>query len=134
MALASRVTLQSLTSSSLSGMVLSLMFPLFLSSRVAAVHLGSGITVCAILMTSYILIRKIRISKIEKIAVELYDLNRFFAIFCEFFPKIKLDTGKRLEMTLEMCPFHMSSCVYGFPFRYSGEVKTKTVELYRMTH
>jgi len=33
--------------------VLSLMFPLCVSSRVAAVHLGDGITVCAILMTSY---------------------------------------------------------------------------------
>jgi len=38
---------------SLSEMVLSLMFPLCVSSRVAAVHLGGGITVCAILMTSY---------------------------------------------------------------------------------
>ena len=53
MALASRVTLKSLTSPSLSGMVLSLMFPLCVSSRVAAVHLGGRITVCAILMTSY---------------------------------------------------------------------------------
>ena len=44
---------KSLTSLSLSEMVLSLMFPLFVSSRVAAVHLGGGITVCAILMTSY---------------------------------------------------------------------------------
>ena len=52
MALASRVTLKSLTSLSLF-MVLSLMFPLCVSSRVAAVHLGGGITVCAILMTSY---------------------------------------------------------------------------------
>jgi len=34
-------------------MVLSLMFPLCVSSRVAAVHLGGGITVCVILMTSY---------------------------------------------------------------------------------
>jgi len=81
-----------------------------------------------------LLIRKIRILKIEKIAVELYDLNRFFAIFCEFFPDFKLDTGNRLEMTWNMYPFHMSSCVYGFPFRCSGEVKTKTVELFRMTH
>jgi len=38
---------------SLSGMVLSLMFPLCVSSRVAVVPLGGGITVCAILMTSY---------------------------------------------------------------------------------
>ena len=38
---------------SLSEMVLSLMFPLCVSSRLAAVHLGGGITVCAILMTSY---------------------------------------------------------------------------------
>ena len=53
MALASRVTLKSLTSLSLSVMVLSLTFPLCVSSRVAAVHLGGGITVCAILMTSY---------------------------------------------------------------------------------
>jgi len=53
MALASRVTLKSLTSPYLSGMVLSLMFPLCVSSRVAAVHLRGGITVCAILMTSY---------------------------------------------------------------------------------
>jgi len=80
------------------------------------------------------LIRKIGILNIEKFDVELHDLNRIFAIFCEFFPKIKLDTGKRLEMTWNMYPFHMSFCVYGFPFRYSGEVKTKTVELYRMTH
>jgi len=29
------------------------MFPLCVSSRVAAVHLGGGITVCAILMMSY---------------------------------------------------------------------------------
>jgi len=41
-------------------------------------------------------VRKIRILKIEKLAVELYDFLRFFAIFCEFSPKIKLDTGKRL--------------------------------------
>jgi len=60
----------------------------------------------------------------EKFAVELYDLNRFFAIFCEFVPK-KFDNGKRLEMTWNMYPFDMSSCVYGFPFQYSGEVKTK---------
>jgi len=40
MALASRVTLKSLTSLSLSKMVLSLMFPLCVSSRVAAMHLG----------------------------------------------------------------------------------------------
>jgi len=53
MALASRVTLKSLISLSLFVMVLSLMFPLCVSSRVAAVHLGGGITVCAILMTSY---------------------------------------------------------------------------------
>ena len=60
----------------------------------------------------------------EKFAVELYDLNRFFAIFCEFVPK-KFDNGKRLEMTWNMYPFDMSSCVYGFPFQYSGEGKTK---------
>jgi len=48
-----RATLKSLTSLSLSGMVLSLMFPVCVSSRVAAVHLGGGITVCAMLMTSY---------------------------------------------------------------------------------
>jgi len=57
-----------------------------------------------------------------------------FANFCDFFPKIKLDTGKRLEMTWNMYPFHMISCVNGFPFRHSGEVKTNTLELYRMTH
>ena len=53
---------------------------------------------------------------------------RFKSILCEFlriFPKIKLDTGKTLEMTWNMYPFRMSSRVYGFPFRYSGEVKTK---------
>ena len=50
--LASRV-LKSLTSLSLYRMVLSLMFPLCVSSRVAVVPLGGGITVCAILMTSY---------------------------------------------------------------------------------
>jgi len=82
----------------------------------------------------HVLIRKIRILKVEKFAVELYDFNRFFAKFCKFSPKIKLDTGQRLEMTWNMYLFHMSSCVYGFPFRYSGEMKTKTVELYRMTH
>jgi len=42
---------------------------------------------------------KFRILKIEKFAVELYDLNRFFAIFSDFSSKIKLHTGKRLEMT-----------------------------------
>jgi len=47
------VMLKSLTSLSLSRMVLSLMFPLCVSSRVAVVPLGGGITVCAILMTSY---------------------------------------------------------------------------------
>jgi len=52
-ALASRATLKSLTSISLSGMVLSLMFPLCVSSRVAVVPLGGGITVCTILTTSY---------------------------------------------------------------------------------
>ena len=52
-ALASRVTLKSLTSLSLSEMVLSLMLLLCVSSRVAAVHLGGGTTVCAILITSY---------------------------------------------------------------------------------
>jgi len=36
-----------------------------------------------------LLIRKIRILKIEKFAVELYDLNQFFAIFGDFFPKIQ---------------------------------------------
>jgi len=50
----------------------------------------------------------------------------------EFVPKIKLDTGKGLEMTWNMYPFHMTSCVNSFPFRYSGELKTNTVELYRM--
>jgi len=40
MALASRVTLKSLTSLSLFVMVLSLMFPLCVSSRAAAEHLG----------------------------------------------------------------------------------------------
>ena len=34
-------------------MVLSFMFPLCVSSRVATVHLGGGITVCNILMMSY---------------------------------------------------------------------------------
>jgi len=42
---------------------------------------------------------KIRFLKIEKFAVELFDLNRFFAIFPDFSSKIKLHTGKRLEMT-----------------------------------
>jgi len=57
---------------------------------------------------------------------------RFLAIFCEFSPKIKLDTGTRLEITWNMYPFYMTSCVNGFPFRYSGEAKTNSVELYRM--
>ena len=52
MTLANRVTLKSLTSLSLSEMVLLLMFPLCVSSRVATVHLGGGM-VCAILITSY---------------------------------------------------------------------------------
>jgi len=56
MALTSRGTLKSLTSLSLSVMVLSLILPLCVSSRVAPVHLGGGITVCAILMTSYRLV------------------------------------------------------------------------------
>jgi len=62
------------------------------------------------------------------------DFLRFFANFGDFWPKIKLDTGKRLEMIRNMYPFLMTSCVNGFPFRYSGELKTNTVELYRMTH
>ena len=72
------------------------------------------------------------IFKNRKFAVKLYDLNRFFAIFCDFPPQIKLDTGKRLEMTWNIYPFHMTSCVNGFPFRYSGEAKTNTVKLYRI--
>ena len=63
---------------------------------------------------------------LEKFAVEIYELNRFFAIFPQ---KIQLDTGKRLEMTWNMYHFHRVS--NAFPTRYSGEVKTNTVELYR---
>jgi len=51
--------------------------------------------------------------KIEKFAVEIYELNRFFAIFSQ---KIQLDTGKRLEMTWNMCPFHRTSCVECFSY------------------
>jgi len=39
--------------------------------------------------------------KIEKFAVEIYELNRFFAIFCDFFPKNPIrhrqKTGDDLE-------------------------------------
>jgi len=49
---------------------------------------------------------------------------RFKSTFCGFSPKIKLFTGKRLEMIWNMYPFHMTSC----PFRYSGEVKTNCIE------
>jgi len=58
----------------------------------------------------------------------------FKSIFCKFFPKIKLHTGKRLDETWNMYPLHMTSCVNGFPLRYSGEAKTNTMQLYRMTH
>jgi len=58
---------------------------------------------------------------------------RFKSIFCEFlriFPKNQI--GKKLEMTWNIYSFHMTSCVNGFLFRYSGEAKTNTVELYRI--
>jgi len=51
---------------------------------------------------------KIESEKIEKFDVKLYNLNRFFAIFCEFCLKIHLDTGKRLEMTWNMCHNRMT--------------------------
>jgi len=77
---------------------------------------GTGSKTSSKFSLMVLLIRKIRILKIEKFAVELYDLNRFFAIFCDFPPKIKLDTGQRLEMTWNTYPFHMTSCVKWVPF------------------
>jgi len=54
--------------------------------------------------TSWALIRKNSIFQIEKFAVELYDLSRFFAIFCNFlriFPENQIGhrqkTGDDLE-------------------------------------
>jgi hypothetical protein len=56
------------------------------------------------------LIRKIRFLKIEKFAVELHDVNRFLAIFCDvlqIFPKNQIKhrqkTGDDLEHVSLSC-------------------------------
>jgi len=71
----------------------------------------------------------------EKIAIDLIEFLRFFAICCDllrfnaiFFSEIKLDTGKRLKRTVKIYSLH------GFPFRYSRKFKIDRVESYGMTY
>jgi len=65
------------------------------------------------------LIRKIRILKIEKFAVELYDLCRFFAIFCKFlriFPKNQIRHRQKTGDDLEHVPLSYVILYTRFPF------------------
>jgi len=61
----------------------------------------------------WILIRRIRILKIEKFAVELYDLNRFFAIFLRIFHGLvdplwnNFRTGEKFSWTDPLSLFHL---------------------------
>jgi len=69
--------------------------------------------------TTFLLIRKIRILKIEKFAVELYDLNRFFASFCEFlriFPKNQFRHRQKTVDDSEYVPLSYDILCKRFPF------------------
>ena len=68
---------------------------------------------------SHLLIRKIRILKLEKIAVELYDLTGFLAIFCDFlrtFPKNQIRHGQKIRYDLENVPLSYVILCVRFPF------------------
>jgi len=68
---------------------------------------------------SHLLIRKIRILKLEKIAVELYDLNRFFAILCDFLrllPKYQIRHRQKPGDDLEHVPLSYVNLCIRFPF------------------
>ena len=57
-----------------------------------------------------------------KIAIVLIDSNRYCLIFCEFFRfslKNQIDTGKRLERTWKIYPFHIDFVLNSFLFIHS---------------